>query len=688
MKITTEDVARFPRPGTAIPGKIAFAPDGRAVTFLASAKGDLARELYQVDLETGARSLVLGRDDVGGGATDANVSREEALRRERERLRETGITHYEWAEAAPVLLAPVRGELFVRRDGRARAVAKAGLDARLSRDGETVVFARDGELFAVASSGGPERRLTTGAEPGVTNGLAEFAAQEEMGRRAGFWISPDGKLVAFQRVDERLVPVFRIPHLASQDPLEAEEHRYPFAGAENVRWKLGVVSIDGGETRWLDTSGFEYLARVDWTRDGKLLVQLQTRDQRTLELREYAPSGESRTLLVERADTWVNLHDDLRPLDGGALLWASERSGTKQLHVVRAGETRALTSGGAVDRVVGADERSVVFTGWRDSPRERHLFRVPLAGGEPERLTREPGFHDGVLSSDGSALAIVGESARRAPSVVVRARGRELVVHEPESVDLPAPEFFSFSSRDSVELHAALYRPSTTPAPLVVSVYGGPHVQMVQDAWSLAVDLRAQLLAQRGFAVLKVDNRGSARRSVAFEGAIHRRMGSVEVRDQVDGVRKLVERGIAREDRVGVYGWSYGGYMTLLCLALAPDVFKAGVSGAPVVEWEGYDTHYTERYMETPHSNPDGYREASVLTHAAKIRGALLLVHGMIDENVHFRHSARLMDAMVKAGTPHDVLLFPNERHMPRGERDRASLEAKIADWLAHHLMM
>src|SRR5262249_48336376 len=158
----------------------------------------------------------------------------------------------------------------------------------------------------------------------------------------------------------------------------------------------------------------------------------------------------------------------------------------------------------------------------------------------------------------------------------------------------------------------------------VVSVYGGPHVQMVQDAWSLAVDLRAQLLAQRGFAVLKVDNRGSARRSVAFEGAIHRRMGSVEVRDQVDGVRTLVERGVALADRVGVYGWSYGGYMTLLCLALAPEVFKAGVSGAPVVEWEGYDTHYTERYMETPRSNPDGYREASVLTHAAKIRGALL----------------------------------------------------------------
>jgi dipeptidyl-peptidase-4 len=203
---------------------------------------------------------------------------------------------------------------------------------------------------------------------------------------------------------------------------------------------------------------------------------------------------------------------------------------------------------------------------------------------------------------------------------------------------------------------------------------------MVQDDWLLTVDMRAQYLASRGFAVLKVDNRGSARRGLAFEAAIRGNFGDVEVRDQVDGVGWLRERGIAG-DRAGIYGWSYGGYMALMCLAKAPEVFQAGVAGAPVTSWDGYDTGYTERYMSTPQENPEGYRQSSVLTHAEKIRGKLLIVHGMLDENVHFRHTARLADALSRANRPYELLPYPNERHMPRSEKDRLAMESRIVEF-------
>jgi dipeptidyl-peptidase-4 len=221
---------------------------------------------------------------------------------------------------------------------------------------------------------------------------------------------------------------------------------------------------------------------------------------------------------------------------------------------------------------------------------------------------------------------------------------------------------------------------------VIVSVYGGPGAQMVNDSWSQTVDLRAQMLAQQGFVVLKVDNRGSPRRGLAFEAPIARRMGQIEVRDQVEGVRWLETLGFADVSRVGIYGWSYGGYMTLMALVTAPDVFKVGVAGAPVTFWEGYDTAYTEKYMGTPQENADGYRVGSPLTHIDQLRGKLLVIHGMIDENVHFRHTARLMQSLIDAGKPFETLLYPNERHMPRSERDRVDMERRILEFFQRNL--
>lgn len=259
-------------------------------------------------------------------------------------------------------------------------------------------------------------------------------------------------------------------------------------------------------------------------------------------------------------------------------------------------------------------------------------------------------------------------------------------------MNLPAPELLSFPTKDGTEtLHAALYLPDQRmhglgPYPLVCSVYGGPHVQRVNRSWSLCCDMRAQRLRSLGFAVVKCDNRGSSRRGLGFEGSIRRRLGRLEVLDQVAAVEHLIVRGIADPKRVGIYGWSYGGYLAAMCLCRAPDIFHVAIAGAPVTSWDGYDTHYTERYMGLPGDNPNGYRESAVFDHVPNMKGKLMLVHGLIDENVHFRHTVRLIDRLIAAGKDYDLLIFPDERHSPRRLRDRIYMEQRINDYFSRHL--
>ncbi len=683
-QLTLDLVARYPRPGTAVPGKISFSPDGRLLTYLHAAGGGLARVLHAMDAATGATRVLFSPP--GGGVTDANVSREEALRRERQRLRETGVTHYAWSETGETLLVPVGGDAWAGPEGSLQIVARGAIDPHLSPDGGRVAFVRDSELFVAGVAVGGERRLTHDASPGVTNGLAEYVAQEEMARYSGSWWSRDGKLLAYEQADDRHVPDYTIPHLGNIAPV-FERHRYPFAGAANAKVRLGVVSAEGGPTTWMDLGDFEYLARVAWHPDGRLFVQLQTRDQKRLELKTFDPAtGRGTTLLVEESDLWINLHHDLRFVpDTGEFLWASERSGFKHLEMRRSDGSlaRVLTSGEwAVDSVQGFDPmgRRVAFTA-ANPPTECHVFMVGIDGGEPVRLTKEPGIHQAVFSKDFSSWVDIHDSLSAPFSVRLQNPDRE--VHAAAKVDLPlvAPELFSYRSRDGEELFGVIYKPARLPAPLVVEVYGGPHHQTALNTWLRTVELRDQYLASQGFLVLRADNRGSARRGLKFEGALARRMGTVEVRDQVDAVNFAKSKGWVDGDRVGICGWSYGGYMTLMCLLKAPDVFKAGVAGAPVTAWDGYDTHYTERYMGTPADNPDGYREGSALEFADRLGGRLLLVHGMLDENVHFRHTARFVDALIKANKPYEILLYPSERHMPRGERDRRNMEERIVEF-------
>ncbi|MBK9710088.1 MAG: S9 family peptidase [Kouleothrix sp.] len=712
-----ETIATYPLPGMAVPGEIAFSPDDRLISFLWSPDRSLTRQLFAFDPATGARSLLASAP--GGGATEENISLEEKLRRERARQRELGVTYYAWARHADRILLPLRGDIYVQ-DGPGASprqiLDSAGtpaLDPQLSPDGAWVAYVQDAELYVLPADGGEPRQLTTGARgSGKTNGLAEYIAQEEMHRRHGFWWAPDSRSIAFEEVDETHIPVYRIVHQGKPGVGEGaqEDHRYPFAGQPNARVRLGVVPIEGGGPAWMDLGADPdiYLARVRWLPDGGLAAQIENREQTALDLVRFDPrSGARRTLLRETSDVWINLHELFRPIGrgpyAGGFIWASERSGFQHLYLYGAdGELiRPLTSGDwLVDSIAGLDlERGLVYvTGTRDGPTERQLYAVSLEGGEPRRITSAPGMHSVTIDHACERFVDTHDSLGQPPMVTLRSLadgGLLQTIYDErdprvDQLGLTPPDLVTLQSRDGVALHGAIYRPGAAygpgPFPTIVYVYGGPHAQLVTNGWAMTVTMRAQYLRSLGFLVFVLDNRGTARRGLAFEGAIKRAMGGVEVDDQVDGVRWLVARGLADPARVGIYGWSYGGYMAALCLARAPETFRVAVAGAPVTHWDGYDTHYTERYMGTPRSNPDGYEASSVMRHVAGVAGKLMLVHGLIDENVHFRHTARLINALIEARKPYDLFLFPDERHMPRALADRIYMEERIRDYFVQSL--
>ena len=687
-RLTLADVARYPRPGMAVPGRIAFTPDGTSVMYLHSEGGSLVRSLWEYEMASGERRVVAGPE-----GESRPLTREEELQRERTRTRELGVTDYRFAKKAaerPILipggplLRVLRGEESIELAG-----TEAALDARISADGARVSFVRAGELWATEVTGGTPRRLTSDAEEGLTNGAADFIAAEELERNGGHWWSPDGERIAFVRADSRAIAEYTIVH-QGMDAVDVERHRYPFAGDPNALVRLGAVELESGATTWMDLGADQdiYLARVAWRPDGVLTAQVLSRDQTSLRLLAFGVDGAATVLIEEEQEPWINLSHDARFLESGEILWSSERTGFRHLSVHDASGTllRTLTEGEwVVTRVVEVDESGgwVYFMATRESPLERHLYRAPLAGGAIERLTEEPGWHDVVVSPLGDAFVDTYSSAERAPVVTLRslAGAEQVALYDNDGLTssrlgLQSPEFLSLQADDGTELWGSIYRPDPLEEgrryPLVVSVYGGPHAQTVTNSWGAAVDMRAQYLAQQGYVVVRVDNRGSANRGLAFEAHLNRRMGTVEVEDQLAAVRFLASMPYVDGDRVGIYGWSYGGYMSCMCLMQAPEVFKVGVAGAPVTHWDGYDTGYTERYMGTPQSNEAGYEQGAVMAHVEGLAGKLLLVHGGIDENVHFRHTARLITALTAAQKPYDLLLFPEERHMPR---DAAGLE-------------
>ncbi len=696
-RLTVSDVVHDPLPGMDAPSKVRFSPDGSALIYLQGDPGSLRRSLWWHDLAGGERRLV------AQAPAERETSRHEELRRERLRERGAGVTDYQLA-ADGSLLTVLDGRVHVARAGNAATAIPAPgsvQDARLSADGKRVAVVSDGDAFVMGADGSGRHRLSEDAEPGVSNGLPDYLSAEELDRHVGMWWSFDGASLAFAHVDERGVPVVALQHLGEPE-LTIEEHHYPLAGGANPRTSLRVADLRAATVREaeLGMAPDDYLARVVAHPPGGWLVAVLPRDQRSLRWLRVATDGSAQELWVERSEPWLNLDHDTRVLADGRILRSTERSGFRHLELRDAdgGPLGELTRGewvvtGVVD--VDPSRGEVVFVGTLDGVLERHVYAVGLGGGDPRRLSEEPGWHEAALAPGGERWADTWSSLERAPAVVVRARDGSpaILIHEPSatatSAELPPPELVEVRAADGVTtLHAAVYpaSPAGGPPPAVVAVYGGPHSQKVARAWSLTVDLQRQLLRQLGFTVVAIDNRGTFNRGLAFEAPLHREMGCTEVADQAAAVRQLAARGVLDEARVGITGASYGGYMTLMAMEREPRLFRAGVAVAPVTDWRLYDSAYTERYMTLPATNAEGYRSASALEDAGALAGQLLIIHGLIDENVHFRHAARLLSALAERDRDVELLVFPAERHGERGPAARRQRQRATVRFLCRAL--
>jgi len=706
-----------------------FSPDGKLVSYLRGRDDAPAVfDLWAYDVAAKTHRLLV--DSRLLSPAEETLSAEEEARRERQRIAALrGIVEYQWSPDSRALLVPLGGDLYhydlskpaARAVRRLTSTEAYETDSQFSPRGRYVSFIRDQDLYAVEVATGTERRLTQGGGGLISHGMAEFIAQEEMNRNTGYWWSPDERHVAYTRVDES--PVAEVERFEiGAEGVRVFKQRYPATGHANAGVTLAILALDTGAVAWADLGKKDYyLARVAWyPESNRLLVQRQSRDQKRLDVLSYpVTGGEGRHLFSERSETWVSLHDDLYFLpERQEMLWTSERSGHNHIYrydyggvligPVTAGDWDVIGEWQA-PAVRGLDERRgrVYFMSTQKSPIERQLYVADLDAGPakpPVALTAGNGWNNVTMTRDAKRFLLGYSDPAQPPQVSLHdASGKRLawLVENPLDSSHPyspyldrhvAPEYGTLPAADGTPLYWQLYKPAGYEPgkryPAVLVVYGGPTVQTVARRWGeRRGGQTAQLLAQRGYVVFAIDNRGSGGRGQKFTESLYRRLGGVEVEDQLRGVAWLKEQPFVDPARVGVYGWSYGGYMTLMLLGQSPGAFKAGVAGAPVTDYRLYDTHYTERYLGTPQENPEGYRLSNVLTYAPAIRDRLLIMHGMADDNVLFTNTTLLIPALVASGQPFEVVPYPGSRHGALTFRDTGIHGWKtILDFFDRHL--
>jgi dipeptidyl-peptidase 4 len=687
--LTLERVFASPALSGPAPRAVKLSPDGKWLTSLRARPDDRDRfDLWALDTVSGTAKMLVDSTKLG---TSGELSEAEKMQRERTRIGGTkGIVAYDWAPDSKAILVPVDGDLFISDlEGKVTRLTNSPsgeLDASVSPKGGFVTFVRDQNLVVIDRASGKERALTSDGKGTLSWGVSEFVAQEEMDRYRGAWWSPDDSRLAVARVDEGGVDVVSRAAIGAEGTTVFDQ-RYPRAGAANAVVDLYVIKADGSGRVKVDLGSNPdiYLARVDWAAAGKtLLVQRQSRDQKRLDMLSVNPdTGVSTILFSESATDWINLHDNLRELKDGSLLWTSERDGFSHIYHFKGGKWRQLTKGAwMVRNIVGVDQAKglIYFTANRETPLEQQVYAVPLAGGPIRQITPSGWWHAAVMDRTANR-AIISRSNPSQPGQVylADAEGKRLSWIEENALNSAhpyapflgshvAPTFGTIKAADGTILYTKLLSPKRELGktyPVLVIVYGGPGAgRQVTGQWGGPLQ---QYLAQQGWVIFSVDGRGSPDRGKAFEGQIHEKMGSVEVADQLAGVEWLKSQPWADPKRIAVYGWSYGGYMTLKLLEAAPGTFAAGVSGAPVTKWELYDTHYTERYMGHPKNG--AYPKAGALGDAGKIADPLLLIHGMADDNVVFENSTALMAKLQQSAAPFETMVYPGQTHSVGGPK-------------------
>ena len=624
---------------------------------------------------------------------------------------------YQWSPRGDAILMEGQNDIWlldpqtggIRRltqDGEAKEVPA------FSPAGDRIAFVKKHDLYVVDVKSGALRQLTHDGSDTIYNGRLDWVYEEELADRStarAYEWSPDGKCIAYLRLDDGPVPVYPITDYLSTHVSLVHE-RFPQAGDPNPLPSLHVVAVDDPSEQpaaiSLDPKQVEYFGpNFTWTPDGSALCFLAlNRAQTDVAVHRWVPqTGNDRVLFVEHDPYWVNSLEPPHFMKGGReFLWVSERDGWQHIYLYTAeGKlVRQITRGAwMLDRPAFGDdplfqmdpqENWLYFASTNPDPRERQVYRIHLDGSGMERISTEPGSHTVNLSPDGRFLVDRFSTPDSPPVTRLLNSDGTLIA----AIDAPANhladyalghrEYLQLKAPDGATLYAQLLKPAdfdpSHKYPVIVDVYGGPHVQLVQKQWDAHI-LYEQLLAENGFLVWTLDNRGSWGRGHAWESVIFENMGKHELEDQLTGVNYLKSLPYVDGARLGIRGWSYGGYMTLYALTHAPDVFKCGSAGAPVTDWKFYDSIYTERYMRTPRENPEGYKSSSPLEAAANLKAKLLIIHGTSDDNVHMQNTINFLNALINADKPYEFHLQPGQKHGFQGDAPQTYVDQRILDF-------
>jgi dipeptidyl-peptidase 4 len=684
-ELTVDRIYSQPSLGGQLTRGIAWSPDGKRLTYL-DTKGsgkDAKTELWSLDPATGERSLLISSDKLESifPAPAKNDSQATGAGRR-------AASQYQWAPTGAALLFEGPNALawydLKSQAGHVLVSGKANLgDVKISPDSKYVSFTRDHNLWIASVDDGKERAVTTGGTEVLRKGEVDWVYSEELAIYSGYWWAPDSSAIAYMEMDESKVTQFSLVNFESYTG-EAELQRYPVAGGQNPTVRILVASLSGGEPSVMDVGSETniYIPRVNWLPDSRrLAIQRLNRDQNFLELLlADAATGKTSTLLTEKDPYWINIHDDLHFFkDGKRFLWASERTGYRHIYLygLDGKQISQITKGDwEVSHVDGIDEEKgvVYFTSPEKSPTERHFYRENLDGSGFTRLTKEDGMHIASLSPNAAFFVDTYSNAITPPRQdLYRTDGtkastlNENKVEELAQYHLSPVEFFTVKARDGVSLNCSIIKPPhfdpSKKYPVIVYTYGGPHAQVVLNAWTNVSFLWHQLMAQKGYIIFSLDNRGSTGRGHVFEQSIHYHLSVAELSDQRDGVAWLQQQSWVDPQRIGIWGWSYGGYMTLNAMFRAPDLFKVGFAGGPVTDWHFYDTIYTERYMGLPQQHESDYKESSPVNHLENFKGKLLIAQGTGDDNVHYSNTLTLINDLISRGTYVEVFAAPGRGH-------------------------
>src|SRR5579863_6058683 len=689
-----------------------WSPDGTKLSFVQRDDEGEHGELWYVDAAKGEKKVLLSAGKLASLAPDYNKVKDE---REKERLTRYHVAAYLWAPDSKHLIFDSQGQLWLYDLGTQTAVQFTSApdpsgDPKFSPDGNRVAYVRKHNLYTRPVSGKSEKQLTKDAGDSLFNGDIDWVYAEELAVRSNYFWSPDSKQIVFLHMDETKVPVYPITDWMPTHPT-VDNEKYPKVGDPNPVVKLGVLDAESGKTRWIKLTDDEdtYIPRFGWVREGVIWAEVLNRTQDKVDLYfADAKSGKSRIVLRETTPgAWIDFeHLEVRLLkSSGRLLWPSWRDGNMHLYLYSFDQQNPLAADAKLEQqltqgdfevlgIEGVDEAAgvVVFSANKDDPRQRHLFSVKLDGTGFTALTHEEGLHSAEFAEDGKHYlhTFAGPTAPRTATLCAVGGACSPVWAAPDAVaeyGLRPYKFLEFKAEDGTVLYGRLLLPPDSAAsgkiPVIVYLYGGPAAQEVLKRPPSPFD---EILARKGFAIFTVDNRGTPGRDRKFQTAIRHEFGAVELKDQLTALDQLLAQYPQLDgNRVAIWGWSNGGSMTLYAMTHS-DRFRAGVAVAPVTDQRNYDTIYTERYMGLLKDDKDGYEQSDVMTSADKLHGALLLVHGTSDDNVHFQNSIQMIDALIKAGKQFRLMIYPNKTHSISGKDARVHLFTMIEDHFEREL--